>query len=681
MSCHSPGGFRGEQVLDYAKMDWKNLTMIRNVHLIFKTHLDIGFTDLAECVINRYFEQYIPRAIELSRAMREKGGDRFIWTTGSWLIYAYLEHASGREKQAIEQAIAAGDIAWHALPFTTHTELMDANLFRFGLGLSQDLDRRFNRHTHAAKMTDVPGHTRGIIPLLAEAGVDLLHIGVNPASAVPDVPPAFRWRSSDGQEVTIIYQGVYGSTFSLDGFDEALAFAHSDDNMGPQTLEQVQAVYQHLRQEFPSAEVAASTLDAFAIALQPFIPNLPVFTGEIGDTWIHGAGSDPLKVMRFRELLRLQREWEQQGRLDPASKEAQGFDRWLLMVPEHTWGMDIKTHLADTENYTAQAFKKACSLPNFKKVESSWEEKRRYIDRAVQGLSDAALSKQASERLLRLQPSPPPVKGFTRQPYSSHSVMGTGFHANYDPQAGSLVALQWADGSAREGCCLGGLTYHIFDVTDFDRVWDQYIRHSPLVDRWAKADFTKPGLEKLGLLKRKWHPQVRDIYSSEGRLLVFATFAREAHEAYGAPEWITLEWEFGPGRISLVLQLFNKSACRIPEALWLAMLPGLDGKVRCRMDKLGEWIDPMDVVSRGNRALHAIGESVQYTDDRGRVALFSPDAPLMAPGAPPLMEFADLLPDLRQGPHFNLFNNLWGTNFPMWLEGDLKYRFELLFEE
>lgn len=144
--------------------------MERSVHLIFKTHLDVGFTDYAAVVVRNYFKKYIPAALRLARELRQSGSDRFIWTTGSWLIYEYLEQASSAERGQMEEAILAGDIAWHALPFTTHTELMDAELFRFGLSLSRTLDQRFGRHTIAAKWTDVPGHTRAIIPLLAEAG-------------------------------------------------------------------------------------------------------------------------------------------------------------------------------------------------------------------------------------------------------------------------------------------------------------------------------------------------------------------------------------------------------------------------------------------------------------------------------------------------------------------------------
>ena len=70
--------------------------MVRKIHLIFKTHLDVGFTDYASVVVNNYFSSYIPASLRVAREMRESGKtERFIWTTGSWLIYEYLEQATG----------------------------------------------------------------------------------------------------------------------------------------------------------------------------------------------------------------------------------------------------------------------------------------------------------------------------------------------------------------------------------------------------------------------------------------------------------------------------------------------------------------------------------------------------------------------------------------------------------
>ncbi len=242
---------------------------VRKVHLIFKTHLDVGFTDLARNVVAGYFDDYIPRAIHVARQLREAGSEeRLVWTTGSWLIFEYLEQAAPAGRAELEAAIAAGDIAWHGLPCTFHSELLDPGLFRFGLGLSQALDQRFGRQTIAAKMTDVPGHTRGIVPLLAAAGIQFLHIGVNAASTPPAVPPVFVWRAPDGAEIVVMYhKGSYGDLMVVPGLDEAICFAHTGDNLGPQSAAEVRAAFAHVRQLLPDAEVRASTMDAFAAAL------------------------------------------------------------------------------------------------------------------------------------------------------------------------------------------------------------------------------------------------------------------------------------------------------------------------------------------------------------------------------------------------------------------------------
>ena len=178
---------------------------ITKIHVIFKTHLDVGFTNFAARVVENYFTYYIPSALELAKKLRlANHPERFIWTTGSWLIFDYLERANPAQRASMEEAILAGDIAWHGLPFTTHSELMDGSLFRYGLSLSHTLDIRFGKHTIAAKMSDVPGHTRAIVPLLAEAEITFLHIGVNGASTPPAVPPLFVWRNPSGAEVIVM---------------------------------------------------------------------------------------------------------------------------------------------------------------------------------------------------------------------------------------------------------------------------------------------------------------------------------------------------------------------------------------------------------------------------------------------------------------------------------------------
>lgn len=55
------------------------------------------------------------------------------------------------------------------------------------------------------------------------------------------------------------------------------------------------------------------------------------------------------------------------------------------------------------------------------------------------------------------------------------------------------------------------------------------------------------------------------------------------------------------------------------------------------------------------------------------------DTGLISIGPPSLLDFSRTLPDPRGGVWFNLHNNVWGTNFPMWYDQDARFRFTLDF--
>ena len=72
-----------------------------------------------------------------------------------------------------------------------------------------------------------------------------------------------------------------------------------------------------------------------------------------------------------------------------------------------------------------------------------------------------------------------------------------------------------------------------------------------------------------------------------------------------------------------------------------------------------------------------IDRYVDIVKKEGTFRIYSPDAFLIGLGKDPGLNFSAEPVKINEGLHFNLLNNLWGTNFCMWNEGNLTYRFTI----
>lgn len=184
---------------------------------------------------------------------------------------------------------------------------------------------------------------------------------------MPVVPPVFRWKFG-GHEIVVIYEETYGGVTRLPG-GRALSVNLTGDNHGPQNPSEINKVYARLAEEFPGARIQAGSLNRSAAWLWKNRASLPAVEREIGDTWIHGVGTDPGKVSAFRQLCRLRSQWVAEGRLTFGSKTDFALGGNLLLVAGHTWGMDIKSHLKDWKHYLGDSFRKARRTRPFRLVE------------------------------------------------------------------------------------------------------------------------------------------------------------------------------------------------------------------------------------------------------------------------------------------------------------------------
>ena len=665
---------------------------MKKVFVVSKTHLDLGFTDYAESIRQKYIDKFIPEAIDLAEKVNTDGKKYFVWTTGSWIIKEALKDEKGRDK--LRKALSDGNIAPHAMPFTTHTELLDADTLDFGLSIVDELDELRGRKTVAAKMTDVPGHTKALVPFLHKRGIKLLHIGVNGASALVDVPDCFLWKNGDS-EVVVIYSGAYGGAFRSDLVEEILYFDHTLDNHGAPSPEKVLAHFDDIQKQYPDYEITAGTIDDFADIIWEVRHKLPVFEGEMGDSWIHGAATDPYKSACLRTLMRLKGEWLSEESLTAESDEYKAFSDALLCVAEHTCGMDSKTYFSDYGHYLKKDFIKArrkdkvqfrhlfSDLPQsifplvslfdgrrkrgyYSVIERSWEEQREYIDKALSALGKEHRA-QAEKELSYLRPEMPLVLEGERKNEITCGELTLKINSKggieYLTRGGKEIFRQNDEAL---------ITYRSFCNKDYDFWLTHYSRDLHETAVWALGDFARPNLK---ILEGKY-PSGRFDYKADkivaagNKITVNLTCDKSVCRELGAPGLIQAVYNLSDEGLSLDVSWYNKDANRLTEAVYLNLFPNSDNVL---LRKLGTYIKPEEVTLNGSRNLHAV-QSVSFDG----CEIINRHSPLVSFGRGKILEFDNKLESIRKdGISFVLQNNVWGTNFPLWYEDNARFVFDI----
>ncbi len=676
---------------------------MKKLIVVSKTHLDLGFTDYAEVIHRKYLEEFIPQAVELAEKVNTAENKNFIWTTGSWLIKEALENSDADKKASLIQALKDGNIVPHALPFTTHSELFDSDTFDFGLSIVDGIDEIRGVKTVSAKMTDVPGHTKAIVPLLAKHGVKLLHIGVNGVSAVPEVPECFLWKCGDA-EVVVVYSGDYGGAFKSDLVDEVLYFDHTLDNHGAPSPEKVMAKLSSIRKEYPGYRVCAGTLDEFAQVMWAVKDKLPVYEGEIGDTWIHGSAADPYKSASLRELMSLKMQWLADGTMTKDSKEYKDFSDALLCIGEHTCGMDAKTFFGDYENYLKADFQKARKRDkivirhpfrdfphnfynaatarankdkhrSYSTIEKSWQEQRGYIDKAVNSLS-ASHKAQAQQALLSLRPDKPVIisdeKAYTEPVKLSDYV----FELN---DYGGIGSLTYKEQEIIHKNNNPLIEYRSYTSRDYDYWFTHYARNMVRNGGWGYPDFGRPLLKYAD----GKYPAGRFFYKTESafvkaepdcvRVIANLKCDKVLCETLGAPRDIQVIYTLGQQGLDFDVSWFGKDASRLTEAIFLHLYPAGDFTTV----KMGEEIDYRTTASMGGRNLHAV-EKCLLKNGEGTFELYNCHSPLISPGQGKILEYDNKIESIeKDGISYVLCNNVWGTNFPLWYEDNARFAFRI----
>lgn len=368
--------------------------MAKKIITVFKTHFDIGFTELAQELLKRYSGKMLQDILHTCQNTSDYGDKKYVWTFASWVFLQTLKNATEEDRNAAIELLKNGQLAIHGLPFTLHTEFLGLEELNRVCNFAKSANEEYGvKMPISAKMTDVPGHTFILPTILSNAGIKFMHIGVNAASKPVDLPLFFWWEGPDGSRVLTFYnKGGYGSSLMPPKdwkYPVWLALMQSNDNIGPQSPEIIEQLEKEIHRIDETAVMQVGTMDDFyREIIKCDLSDLPVVKADFADSWIHGVGSYPLQVSKLRRnrtlLCALQTIAALIGEKDLSQHVDEIYENAILFG-EHTWGLDVKTTLGYARSYDKYNFtKERETFPAYKRMEESWEEQISRADKAIE---------------------------------------------------------------------------------------------------------------------------------------------------------------------------------------------------------------------------------------------------------------------------------------------------------
>ena len=662
--------------------------MVQKIILVFKTHFDIGFTDLAERVVEQYAGSILRDVIGTCRATEGLGRLRYVWTMPAWPLWYISEHCAPELRPELERFIEKGQIVWHGLPFTSHTDFCAPEEYVQGMQYARRLSERYGKRCPiTGKMTDVPGHGLMLPDLLDQAGIRFLHLGCNEFATPPRVPPLFFWRGPGGGRVLTMYsKGGYGTGLLPPKdwpFPVWMALMHTHDNCGPQSAEIILQMAEKAKAACPGAEIVCGSMDDFYREMEKCdLSGLPVVDSDLADTWIHGVGSYPAEVSQMREnreqARRLHRAYFTRWRRGDAGLPDlaplwERYDEAVSLFAEHTWGADVKTWLGPDRVYEKPDFLAARDTEKYRFVERSWQEQRRR----------AADSTRLLEQIEKQLPTHPPKalnQGTLAVRRNGNKILVENhrYQMEFDSMSGQIDLIYDKRLTAlllqsQEGRGIFSYQYDRYGLEDINEFLRSYGYH---FTTWGIQDY---GRENYSDCEHETFLPVFTGYEINGSRVIFHYQTTDSPNLYGDCLRLSLTVTLPPegDTFDVELVLHDKQATPFVESG--SLIFPLAGQRTYWLGKPGAVVDPeRQIISCANHALLNIEHEITALGDDVCLTVCAKDTPLLAIGAPGIYDYQKEFPRGRSNQlWFNLFNNMWGTNFPQWIEGDLRFRYTL----
>jgi len=373
---------------------WLKPVSRREFYLLSYSHNDIGYTDIQPVIEKKQWAN-LDEALRLIKQTENYPWEaRYKWNLEvMWPLEGYFAQASEAKRQEVIQAVRNGSLGLNALYANVLTGLANSpEMIRF-----TEYARRFAEQNQTpittALVSDIPGHTWGIVPALARSGVKYFASAPNSGDRIGFVlkqwgDKPFYWVSQSGEEKVLMwvagagYAGFHEGDLTRLGDEKLLRMMRRLDDSGypyeilqlPYTIggdngppdPNLSDFVKKWNERFASPRLVIAThAQMFTEFEKRHGASLPSVRGDFTPYWEDGAVSTAAETALNRHsvdrLLQGQALWAMRQPAAFPARQYQAAWRNVILWDEHTWGAH-----------------NSVSEPDLPEVKEQWRIKRQF---------------------------------------------------------------------------------------------------------------------------------------------------------------------------------------------------------------------------------------------------------------------------------------------------------------
>ena len=340
------------------------------IYVVPHSHTDIGYTHLQPEVEQRQVENLVKGMALADKTAGYPEGARFVWNVEVlWAADLFLQRMEAPRRAAFEKAVTSGQVGLNGLYLNILSGLARPEELVQSTRFATQLAARLGVRIDTAMISDIPGHTWGLVPVLAQAGIRYFSTSPNffdriGTTQVASADQPFWWEGPSGRERVLTWNTWMGYALSH-GWGAKLTPARVAEYLDH--LDRIKYPYDitYIRWSGPgdNAEPEATICDfvkdwnaryrwprfvisdqhaPFAALEQRYGGTLPVRRGDWTPYWEDGAGSSARETAMNRasadRMTQAGTVWALRAPEAWPSAAADAAWKKVLLYTEHTWG-------------------------------------------------------------------------------------------------------------------------------------------------------------------------------------------------------------------------------------------------------------------------------------------------------------------------------------------------------